>query len=85
MNERRTKERRMVYVQFKVPTGWRSLKSRDAGGSGSRHPSSLGIHPRPCVPAHHRSAVRGRDAGNGSHTSKEVDGSSRGAYAGACA
>src|SRR5215211_2896219 len=46
----RTKGRRFVNVQCKVLTGWRSLKFRDAGGTGSRHPSSLGA--RPCVPGH---------------------------------
>jgi len=81
MNETRMKERRFVYIQCKVLTGWRSLKFRDAGGTRSWHPSSLGAHPRPCVPAHDRAAVQGRGAGNGINTSKDGDGSSRGAYA----
>lgn len=52
MNQTRTKERRFVYIQCKVLTGWRSLKFRDAGGTDSRHPSSLGARCRPCVPGH---------------------------------
>jgi len=48
----RAKGRRDVYVRCKVPTGWGSLKFRDAGGTGSRHPSSLGARCRPCVPGH---------------------------------
>jgi hypothetical protein len=54
MNQTLMKERRFVYIQCKVLTGWRSLKFRSAGGTGSRHPSSLGARPRPCVPAHDR-------------------------------
>jgi hypothetical protein len=38
-----------------------SLKFRDAGGTGSRHPSSLGARPRPASPRD-RAAVRGRGA-----------------------
>jgi hypothetical protein len=73
MNESRMKERRFIYIQCKVPTGWGSLKFRDAGGTGSRHPSSLGARPRPCVPAYDRAAVRGRGAGYGSQMSEEAD------------
>jgi hypothetical protein len=72
MNRTRTKERRFVYIQCKVPTGWRSLKFRDAGGTGSRHPSSLGARTRPCVPAHDIVAVRGRGAGYGSQTARKL-------------
>jgi len=54
MDQTRRKERRFVYIQCKVLTGWRSLKFRDAGGTGSRHPSPFGARPRPCVPAHDR-------------------------------
>ena len=50
MNQTRTKERRFVYIQCKVLTGWRSLKFRDTGGPGPGTPSSLGS--RPCVPGH---------------------------------
>ena len=73
MNQTRTKERRFVYIQCKVPTGWRSLKFRSAGGTGPRHPSFLGARPRPCVPAHNRATVRDRGAGYGSQTSEEGD------------
>jgi hypothetical protein len=76
MNQTRTKERRVVYIQCKVLRGWRFLKLlkfRDAGGTGSRHPSSLGARPRACVPAHDRAAVRDRDAGYGWQTSEEAD------------
>jgi hypothetical protein len=59
MNESRMKERRFIYIQCKVPTGWGSLKFRDAGGTGSRHPSSLGARPRPASP---RTIVRPYEA-----------------------
>ena len=71
VRERRTKERRFVYIQCKVRTGWRSLKFRGGGGTGSRYPSSLGARTRPCVPAPDRAAVRDRGAGYGSQTSEE--------------
>ena len=48
--EPRTNGRRLVYVQCKVRMGWGPLKFRDAGGAGSRHPSSLGARCRPVSP-----------------------------------
>ena len=66
VKQKRAKERRFVYIQCKVLTGWRSLKFRDAGCTGSRYPSSLGARPRPSVPGHVRASVRGRGAGKGS-------------------
>jgi len=59
MNQTRTKERRFVYIQCKVLRGWRSLKFRDAGGTGSRHPSPFGARPRPCVPGRARTGIVG--------------------------
>jgi hypothetical protein len=50
MNQTRTKERRFVYIQCKIPTGWRSVKFRYAGSNGLRHPSSLGARPHPWAP-----------------------------------
>jgi len=52
MKQMRAKERRFVYIQCKVLTDWGSLKFRDAGGTGPRHPSPLGARPRPCGPGH---------------------------------
>jgi hypothetical protein len=72
MNQTPTKGRRFVYIQCKVLTGLRSLKFRDAGGTGSRYPSFLGARCRPCVPAHDRAAVRDRGAGYGSQTARKL-------------
>jgi hypothetical protein len=58
-----------------------SLKFAKGGRAPAEAVSASGARPRPCVPAYDRAAVRGRDAGNGRNTSKDGDGSSRGAYA----
>jgi hypothetical protein len=70
MNERRTKERRFVYRQWKVPTGWGPLKFRDAGGGGSGGASHLGacpyIAPHPCARDQHETetqTTKGEDEG----------------------
>ena len=59
MNHTRTKERRFVYIQCKVRTGWGSMKFRGAGGTGSRYSSSLGARPGPCVPGRARTGIVG--------------------------
>jgi hypothetical protein len=80
MKQKQTKERRFVYIQCKVPRGWRSLKFRDAGGTGLWHPSYLGARPHPRVPAHDSAAIRDRGAGYGSQRSEEADEERRGLW-----
>ena len=85
MNPTRTKGRRQLTnllgalqspyrIRFWLKFAW-------GGRAPAGGPSAGGARTRPCVQAHDRAAVRDRGAGNGRNTSKDVDGSSRGAYA----
>ena len=85
MNPTRTKGRRQLTNLLRALQSpyrirfW--LKFAWGGRAPAGGPSAGGARTRPCIPAHDRAAVRDGSAGYGRITTKDGDGSSRGAYA----